>query len=200
MSTPSTSDVQPALTPREVTEIIRSFSQSDLKELRLSVGGVELLLSRNDVVDVGRSAPRPAVATDSSSSADLATRENGAPDGGLSQADAAQGGAAQAGVSQAHPSQADTAQADTAQRLPPGHVPVRAQAVGVFYRRPSPDEAPYVEVGTTIGVGDPIGVMEVMKMFTTVRAEVAGTVESIEVADGTLVEYDQVLMVVDTHP
>lgn len=65
--------------------------------------------------------------------------------------------------------------------------------VGTFYRRPSPQEAVFVEIGQTVQKGQPLCLIEVMKLFTTIEAEVAGTVEAIVPDDGALVEFDQLL-------
>lgn len=70
---------------------------------------------------------------------------------------------------------------------------VRAPMVGTFYRAPSPDAAPFVEVGCTVAQGDPLCMIEVMKLFTTIHAETAGVIESIGAENGQLVEFGQVL-------
>tara|TARA_R110002072_G_scaffold184932_11_gene341572 strand:+ start:159 stop:617 length:459 start_codon:yes stop_codon:yes gene_type:complete len=75
---------------------------------------------------------------------------------------------------------------------------VGAPMVGTFYRAPSPEDPPYVEVGSKVNVGDPICVIEVMKLFTTVHAEVAGTVTQIGVADAQLVEFGQMIFMIET--
>ena len=73
---------------------------------------------------------------------------------------------------------------------------VRAPMVGSFYRRPSPDQPPFVEVETKVQPGDPLCLIEVMKLYTTIEATVAGTVKQIAVEDGQLVEFDQLLFVI----
>ncbi|EAQ26851.1 acetyl-CoA carboxylase [Roseovarius sp. 217] len=70
---------------------------------------------------------------------------------------------------------------------------IRAPMVGTFYRAPSPDAAPFVEVGSTVAQGDPLCMIEVMKLFTTIHAETAGVIESIGAENGQLVEFGQVL-------
>jgi acetyl-CoA carboxylase biotin carboxyl carrier protein len=74
---------------------------------------------------------------------------------------------------------------------------IRSPMVGTFCRRPSPDEAAFVEVGSTVAEGDPLCLIEVMKLFTTIEAKQAGTVKQIAVEDAQLVEFDQVLFVLD---
>lgn len=75
---------------------------------------------------------------------------------------------------------------------------VRAPMVGTFYRAPSPDATPFVEVGSRVAQGDPLCMIEVMKLFTTIHAETAGVIESIGAENGQLVEFGQVLFNINT--
>ncbi|WP_323122093.1 acetyl-CoA carboxylase [Burkholderia alba] len=68
---------------------------------------------------------------------------------------------------------------------------------GTFYRRASPDAAPYVEMGGVIGRGTVVGIVEVMKQFNDIESPVAGTVIEILVDDGEPVDAGQVLMRVE---
>jgi acetyl-CoA carboxylase biotin carboxyl carrier protein len=72
---------------------------------------------------------------------------------------------------------------------------VRAPMVGTFYRSPSPGAPPFVEVGSKVAKGDPLCIIEVMKLFTTIHAEIHGTIAEIGADDATLVEYGQMLFV-----
>ncbi|WP_131113502.1 acetyl-CoA carboxylase [Lichenihabitans psoromatis] len=54
---------------------------------------------------------------------------------------------------------------------------------GTFYRRPSPDQPPFKTEGDTVAIGDTIGLVEVMKSFTTITAEIAGVVAKFHVDD-----------------
>ncbi|PVX72854.1 acetyl-CoA carboxylase [Paraburkholderia unamae] len=65
---------------------------------------------------------------------------------------------------------------------------------GTFYRRPSPDAAFYVAIDTAVQAGAVIGLVEVMKQFTEVEAEVSGRVAELLVEDGEPVDAGQVLM------
>lgn len=78
-----------------------------------------------------------------------------------------------------------------------GTVEIRAPMVGTFYRAPSPKDPPFVEIGSTVKPGDTVCLIEVMKLYTTIRAERAGRIVEILPANAQLVEYDQVLFVIE---
>ncbi|AOJ03879.1 MULTISPECIES: acetyl-CoA carboxylase [Burkholderia] len=65
---------------------------------------------------------------------------------------------------------------------------------GTFYRRPSPDADHYVEVGSTVGLGAVVGLVEVMKQFTEIETATAGRITEVLVDDGEPVDAGQVLM------
>jgi len=77
-------------------------------------------------------------------------------------------------------------------------VPIKSPMVGTFYRSPSPDAAPFVDVGKDVGKGAPVCIIEAMKMFNEIEADVSGTIEKILVNNGSPVEFGQVLMLVRT--
>ena len=68
---------------------------------------------------------------------------------------------------------------------------------GIFYRRPAPDKDPFVEVGDTGEAGQTIGVIEIMKQFTEVRSEVAGTLASFDIEDLGMVGPGDVIATID---
>lgn len=74
---------------------------------------------------------------------------------------------------------------------------VDAPNLGTFYRSPKPGAPPFVEVGQRVEVGTEVCLIEVMKLFTSVQAEVAGTVRHIAVADAELVEGGQALIYIE---
>jgi len=81
-------------------------------------------------------------------------------------------------------------------QVPAGLVAVRSPMVGTFYLRPSPDQQPFVAVGAAVQADDTVCLVEVMKMFNTVKAGVAGTVERIVVDNGKPVQHDQIVMLI----
>jgi acetyl-CoA carboxylase biotin carboxyl carrier protein len=76
----------------------------------------------------------------------------------------------------------------------PSLIEVTAPLLGIFYRAPRPGAVPYVEVGSVLEEDTVIGIIELMKLMNSVRAEVRGTVVEILVADGSAVEQGQVLL------
>lgn len=77
------------------------------------------------------------------------------------------------------------------------YITIKSPMIGTFYRKPSPDKAPFVEVGTSIGKGDVLCVVEAMKLFNEIEAEVTGKIVKILVDDMSPVEFDQPLFLVD---
>jgi acetyl-CoA carboxylase biotin carboxyl carrier protein len=80
--------------------------------------------------------------------------------------------------------------------LAPNEVAVRAPMIGTFYRATAPGEKPFVEVGQRVKANDTVGVIEVMKLFNTISAEVDGTVVRIEAENAALVEFGQPLVII----
>ena len=78
---------------------------------------------------------------------------------------------------------------------PEGHV-VRAPMVGTFYTSPSPDQPAYVSVGQSVKAGDTLAIIEAMKMFNPIEADVSGTVLAVLTESGSPVEFDQPLFVI----
>lgn len=74
-----------------------------------------------------------------------------------------------------------------------GLLPVAAPMVGKFYAAPSPSEAPFVTVGAKVAAGATVGLIEVMKVFTSIKTETAGVIERILVSNGEFVEFGQTL-------
>ena len=78
----------------------------------------------------------------------------------------------------------------------PRLVTVKSPIVGSFYRSPSPDAPAYVDKGSKVSKGQPLCILEAMKMMNTLECEYDGTVEEILAANGELVEFDQPLFVI----
>jgi acetyl-CoA carboxylase biotin carboxyl carrier protein len=78
----------------------------------------------------------------------------------------------------------------------PGH-PVKSPMVGTFYRSANPGAKPFVEIGDSIKEGDPICIIEAMKIMNEIEADKSGTVSRILCENGQAVEFGQPLIVIE---
>ena len=154
------------LTAKDVAEITRLLEESDFLELRLEHEGFKLTLKRAGARSAGSDDPATAA------HAAAASQATAAP-----------------------PAPAVPASFSGPVATPdPSLIDVTAPLLGIFYRAPRPGAPPYVEVGSVLEKDTVIGIIEVMKLMNSVRAEVCGTVVEILVADGSAVEQGQVLL------
>lgn len=77
-----------------------------------------------------------------------------------------------------------------------GLLEVKSPIVGTFYRAPSPDAQPFVDVGAKVGKGTVVCIIEAMKIMNEIKAEVDGVIEKVLVESGEPVEYGQALFLV----
>ena len=155
--------------PRDIEALVRIFDESDWDELRVAIGGVEIYLSKNPQ---DRLQPVATAVPQSD---------------GRAASPAAAAAAAPAGSKPA------------AQTIPDGMAVVRAPNLGTFYRAPKPGAPPYVAVGQKVDASTEVCLIEVMKLFTSVRAGVTGTVREVLAEDAQLVEFDQPLFLIEPH-
>jgi acetyl-CoA carboxylase biotin carboxyl carrier protein len=158
--------------PQEIEAILETFDNSPWQEMRLKVDGLELFLSKTP------GAVAPSVAHHPAEPLPFAPSHATAP-----HALAPAPGGANATSAPAH--------------VPDHWIAVRAPNLGTFYRAPKPGAAPYVSVGQAISADTEVCLIEVMKLFTSVPAGVAGTVRKVLVEDAELVEYDQPLFLIE---
>jgi len=87
------------------------------------------------------------------------------------------------------------AEAPPAAAASEGHV-VKSPMVGTFYRSASPGGKPFVEIGDEVQAGDPLCIIEAMKLMNEIEADQAGVVKAILIENGQAVEYGQALVVI----
>lgn len=75
---------------------------------------------------------------------------------------------------------------------------IRSPIVGTFYRAPSPDADPYIQVGDTVSPGSVLCIVEAMKLMNEIESDVSGKVVKILVENGRPVEYNQPLILIET--
>jgi acetyl-CoA carboxylase biotin carboxyl carrier protein len=117
------------------------------------------------------------------------TRASAAPQGNLLTATQAAAAPVSVVPAAAPPPPAAPAQSE-------GHL-VKSPMVGTFYRSASPGGTPFVEVGDTVQVGDPLCIIEAMKLMNEIESDKAGVVKQILVENGQPVEFGQPLVIVE---
>jgi acetyl-CoA carboxylase biotin carboxyl carrier protein len=157
------------LTEDEVLEILKLIEQSEFDYFQLEQGELKLTVARNGYVPAG-DAPATVTAPAARPAAAFPATEPVAPPPAAPGAAAAPESAADEGL-----------------------VPVAAPMVGTFYAAPSPEDPPYVTVGARVEAGATLGLIEVMKVFTSIKAEASGVVEQILINNAQFVEYGQTL-------
>lgn len=162
--------------PQDVAALIEAFEHSGAQEMRVVASGLELQLSKSTdglrQVWAARGDTRPV-----------------GPVTAPAQQSTARPAPAPAGV--------PASLAETGRRTAPaGHQFLRAANLGTFYRSPKPGAPSYVEVGSKIEPDTEVCLIEVMKLFTPLVAGMSGTVREVLVNDGSLVEFDQPLFLI----
>ena len=77
------------------------------------------------------------------------------------------------------------------------YITIKSSMIGTFYRSSSPEKPSFVNIGDSIKEGDPICIIEAMKLFNEIESEVSGTIVKVLVDDATPIEFDQPLFLVD---
>jgi acetyl-CoA carboxylase biotin carboxyl carrier protein len=155
---------------KQILEMLRLIEASDYDEINLETDDFKLHVIKSGVqgVKVG----------DAPASADAVT---------IAARDASAGGKAAA---------ADERAAAETEAVPAGMMVIRAPMLGTFYRAPAPGLPAFVEVGAAVRPEDTVCLIEVMKLFNTIRAGVAGKVVKIPVHNAATVQKDQILLII----
>lgn len=159
--------------PEDIEALIELFQDSDWKEFHLRFADIELFLSKDAQSRIPRARPAPGAPE----APPKAERPASPPDGG-----------SVAGVAP---------EAAAASDVPEHWVAVTAPNLGTFYRAPKPGAKPYVEVGQLVDEETELCLIEVMKLFTALRAGTAGVVKRVCASDGELVEHGQTLFLIE---
>jgi acetyl-CoA carboxylase biotin carboxyl carrier protein len=159
--------------PQDIAALIELFESSNWDELHLEVQDFELFLStdpqawRASPSSSAMSAPSPSLGSSVTPPAAIPERS---PDAGSAQ-----------------------------DRAPvPAHwVAVTAPNLGTFYRSPKPGSPPFVELGQAVEPQTELCLIEVMKLFTTLKAGVKGTVKRVCAKDAAMVEFGDILFYIE---
>lgn len=154
---------------RKIKKLIDLLEESNLAELEIKEGEEVVRLSRVPKGAVAMAAPAPMLAP-------------------------AQVAAAPAPAA-ARDDASSAAPAASGRQIPDGHV-VRAPMVGTFYAAATPGGLPFVKVGQQVKAGETLGIIEAMKMFNQIEADIDGTVVAVLAENGQPVEFDEPLFVI----
>ena len=155
---------------RKIKSLVEIIEQSSVSEIELTQGEESVRISR-------ASAAQPVMVT-----APAAGLQAAAPAAAAAPAPAAAPAEAPAGGDEANV---------------PDEKLIKSPMVGTFYRSSAPDQKPFVEEGQSISKGDPLCIVEAMKMMNQITADKAGTIKKVLVSNGDIVEYDQPLFVLE---
>lgn len=156
---------------REIQNLIKFVAKSGATEVKLEMDDIKITIKTTD-----------------GGAAETTTYIQQAPvSHALPQAAAPQPTAPSAPVATETPAADDNAK----------YITIKSPIIGTLYRKPSPDKAPFVEVGSSISKGDVVCVIEAMKLFNEIESEVSGKIVKVLVDDSSPVEFDQPLFLVD---
>ena len=171
------------MTFKEIQELIKLVSKSNLTEFKMKEGDLRLTIRTKRYQKQAPAAaptvlPMPAQLPLQPGYAPPPPAAAPAPAAGNSSAPA--------------PAPAEAAPEESG-----NYLEVRSPMVGTFYRSSSPDKPAFVQVGDSISTGSVVCIVEAMKLFNEIEAEVSGKVVKVLVEDAQPVEYDQVLFLVE---
>ncbi len=158
------------LSEDDVLHILKLIDESKFDYFQLEVGELKITVSKGDPIPIA-SAAQPAPASVAPSPAPAAAKP-------------------------APVASAPAAQAAKPVTVPEGMLPITAPLLGTFYVAPEPGAPPFVKVGQQITEDTTVGLIEVMKVFNSVRSTVKGTIVELVVQNGQFVEFGQTLFIV----
>ena len=159
------------LTEDDVLHILKLIDESKFDYFQLEVGELKITVSKGEPIPVN-TAPQTSSVTQASNPAPAEARKT--------------------------PAVAPASQKEAPKPvvIPEGMVPIAAPILGTFYVAPEPGAPPFVKVGATVTEDTTVGLIEVMKVFNSVRAAVNGVVTEVVAQNGQFVEYGQTLFLV----
>ena len=160
---------------RKIKKLIDILEESNLAELEIKEGEEVVRLSR---MPRGMTLPMMAAAAPPAPVTHVHVEQHRAP----------------AGATGAAPAP-ETPGAPSGKALPDGHV-VRSPMVGTYYASPNPEAPPFVKIGQQVKPGDTLAIIEAMKMFNQIEADVGGTILAVLATSGRPIEFDEPLFVI----
>ena len=169
----------------EIMDILKLVNESDFDELRLEIGGLKLHFSKNAVRQSDQFM-EPAGITDSRPIPSGQTLSDKAT------------GAAKSEPVKTYKAISQKTDGKAAHMIEEeGLIPIKSPLLGIFYRSPKPGAPPFIEVGSRVSEDDTVCLVEVMKLYNTVKAGLKGRIVKICAENNQMVEYNQTLFLVE---
>lgn len=166
------------LTGEDIVTILKLFEESNFDSLQLECGDLKLVVTMNgctlDQEQAVRVDQKPVI------NAAVTPASGPTPDSGSAQASG----------------KVSATDAEVSEAVEDGLVVIKAPMVGTFYARPEPGAEPFVGLGSKVSEDSAVGIIEVMKVFSSIVAGVKGVITKILVEDAQFVEYGQPLFLV----
>ncbi len=177
---------------RQITQLVDALERSSFDYLQVQSGNLRVTVGREGFVPPAAPGFEQPVQAVSSAASGAATSAAHAPV--VVHAPAASAVAPSAASSAHVPASAPAvATASAPAAADPSLIEIRAPIMGRYYARPDPGSPPFIAVGAQVTADSTIGLIEVMKIYTAVPAEVAGEVVEICVKDAEFIEFGQVI-------
>ncbi|MEW9669614.1 acetyl-CoA carboxylase biotin carboxyl carrier protein [Ammoniphilus sp. 3BR4] len=167
----------------EIREIIKLLDQSSVQEFELENEGLRISVKKGAKVTAVPAAEKPAVAKILPAPVQVVSTQTAAPVEKVPQPEVP--------VKSTQAEEQPIAAEDTLEKIV-------SPMVGTFYSRPEPNAPSYVKVGDKVNADSIVCIVEAMKLFNEIEAEISGEIVKILAADGQLVEYGQPLFLVKT--
>jgi acetyl-CoA carboxylase biotin carboxyl carrier protein len=162
------------LSEDDVLHILKLIDESKFDYFQLEVGELKITVSKGEPIPLNSPTQSAAATQTAFAPAPAQTAPAAAP-------------AAQAKTPTAEPQKT---------AIPEGLVPITAPLLGTFYVAPEPGAPPFVTVGSTVTEDTTVGLVEVMKVFNSVRAGTKGVITEVVTQNGQFIEYGQTLFLV----
>ena len=184
------------LSEDDVLQILKYLADSSFDELHLEMGDLKIHVNKRaspDSIDTGQreSSETESGETTSAERAGSLRTQDTALDAVIENQDHSISGASQ--------ETREVPQSIDQEVVVEGLLPIKSPMLGTFYQAPKPGGPPFVEVGAVVDEETTVCLIEVMKLFTTIKAGTRGRITRVRAEDGQLVEYNQVLFWVDLN-
>ncbi|MDX2002362.1 MAG: acetyl-CoA carboxylase biotin carboxyl carrier protein [Chitinophagales bacterium] len=165
---------------KQIQELMRLMSKSDLNEMRIEQEGFKILLKKKSG---GEGLPQVIYSPQATLAAPVPVAAAPVQE------------TPKAAPQTESPAAKEESKADTSGNA--AYITMKSPMIGTFYRASGPDKDPFVKVGDVVRQGSVLCIIEAMKLFNEIESEVSGKIVKVLIEDASPVEYDQPLFIID---